>query len=92
MSVAENVKFLRLSNSWSIDDFAQRMELSVADCQAIESGVRVISSAEINRMCRIFDVSIDELFSERGNYDDDEGSVLMPLDDLQTLLGKMRDQ
>lgn len=91
MSVADNVKVLRLSNAWTVDEFAQRMGLSASECQAIEEGTRVISSGEINRMCNIFGVTIDELFLDRTNNDDDEGSVLMPIDDLQSLLGMMKD-
>lgn len=91
MGISDNVRSLRLERGWSLEAFAKRMEIAVQDAEQMENGQRVITSKEIQLMCKLFDVTIEELFAERQDYADDEGSVLMPIEDLQNLLGKMKD-
>ncbi|MBH0093438.1 helix-turn-helix domain-containing protein [Pseudoalteromonas sp. SCQQ13] len=67
--VGKNIKQIRESKSWT-------QEVLVAKCQIkqweitrstlakIESNVRRVTDIEVKRFAQIFDVSIDELFSE----------------------------
>ena len=66
--------------------------MSVADCRLIEDGRRVINSTEIKSICQVLGVSIDALFAmSSDDFAETEGSMLMPVDELQSLLGKMKD-
>ncbi|MGE6812235.1 helix-turn-helix domain-containing protein [Pseudoalteromonas nigrifaciens] len=67
--VGKNIKRIRESKSWT-------QEVLVAKCQIkqweitrstlakIESNVRRVTDIEVKRFAQIFDVSIDELFTE----------------------------
>ena len=93
MSVNENIRRLRVGNSLSIDSFAGLTGLSVADCQKIEAGTRPLSSAEVQKICSVLDVDVDTLMTATIPDPEarTEGSVLMPIDELQNLLGKMQE-
>lgn len=96
MSIGENVKRYREYYGMGMDEFAARMALPVEACEGIESGKRMLSSSEIQQICRILGVSLEALLSRQPSMpeavsEDDEGSILMPVDELQNLLGKMRE-
>ena len=92
MSIGQNVKVYREYNGMSIGDFASHVGLTV---EGIEAGVRMLSSSEIQRICRVLNVTLEALLSRQPTMpapqDDAEGSILMPVDELQSLLGKMRE-
>lgn len=95
MSIGQNVKVYREYNGISIEDFASQINLTVEECEGIEAGVRMLSSSEIERICRALNVTLEALLSRQPStpapQDDAEGSILMPVDELQSLLGKMRE-
>lgn len=94
MSVGENVKFYREKKPLSIAKFAGQIGLTVDECKLIESGQRTISSAEIQTICRVLDIGIEALLADRPSVhsnDSTDGSMLMPVEELQKLLGKMQD-
>lgn len=95
MSIGQNVKVYREYNGMSIGDFASHIGLTVEECEGIEAGVRMLSSSEIQRICRVLNVTLEALLSRQPTMpapqDDAEGSILMPVDELQSLLGKMRE-
>lgn len=94
MSVGENVKFYREKKPLSIAKFASLIGISVNDCVLIEAGQRTISSAEIRAICQVLDIGIEALLAERHEdepMDSSDGSMLMPIDELQQLLGQMKD-
>ena len=94
MSVGENVKFYREKKPLSIAKFAAYIGVTVSDCMLIESGQRTISSSEIRAICQVLDIGIDALLAEQHEdvpMDASEGSMLMPIDELQNLLGQMKD-
>ena len=93
MSVGRNIQYLREARGWSLFDFSGLTGISVPDCELIERGERVVSSAEIQRICKVMGINIDDLFRKR-DFDEedleDQGSVLMPVDKLQDLLNQMK--
>lgn len=98
MSIGQNVKVYRENSGIKIEDFAARIGLSVADCEGIEAGKRMLSSSEIQRICKVLNVSLEALLSKNPTPEcakkgdaDEEGSILMPVAELQSLLGKMRE-
>lgn len=90
MSIGENIQYYRNQSGLSIDDFARDVNLSACDCREIESGKRRLSSAEIQTICRVLNVSLDNLLSDNPTPED-HGSVVIPVAELQALLGKMND-
>jgi len=94
MSIAQNIRYYREHQSITLDDFSKKTGLTIADCIKIEAGQRPLTSAEITKVCEVLDISVDELISDRdvsapGPQRDPEGSVVMPLGELQNLLSMM---
>ncbi len=99
MSIGQNIKCYREYLSMSVEEFARQVGISVEDCGLIESGRRALTSAEIQKIGEVLDVTFDDLLASepvprRVNINPDgpeEGSVLMPMDELKNLLGKMQE-
>ncbi|MBR4985520.1 MAG: helix-turn-helix transcriptional regulator [Proteobacteria bacterium] len=98
MSVGNNIKRLRESRSLSLSDFASMTGMTVETCESIESGHRSLSSTEVQTICKALDVTFDVLVAEphvskESKEEDDEegGSLVMPVEELQNLLGKMNE-
>ena len=101
MSLGGNIKRIRTDKNISLESFAAKMGLSVDACAAIEDDNRSLSSVEIQTICQILDVTFDSLVYEKKSAveamdkqdeeDSAEESVLMPVDELQKLLGKMNE-
>lgn len=93
MSLGENIKMYRECKMMSLADFSSKTGIALDACQAIETGKRALSSTEIQTICRVLDVTFESLVTPppAPSISCTEGSVLMPVDELQSLLGKMRD-
>ena len=106
MSIGQNIKRYREKLSMSEEQFAEQVGITVQECRFIEAGRRALSSAEIQKIGEVLNVTFDDLLSSRPippaipkrpaarASDDDmpeEGSVLMPMDELKNLLGKMKE-
>ena len=95
MSIGQNVKVYREYNGMSIGDFASHVGLTVEERGGVDAGGRLLPWAEIRRICRVLTVAREALLSRQPTMpapqDDAEGSILMPVDELQSLLGKMRE-
>lgn len=96
MSIGQNIKCYRENLSMSEEEFAERVGLSVEECRFIESGRRALSSAEIQRIGEVLDVTFDDLLASKPipkpiRDVPDDCSVLMPMDELKNLLGKMQE-
>ena len=101
MSLGGNIKRIRTDRNISLESFAEQLGLPVEACLAIEDDNRSLSSVEIQTICQILDVTFDSLVYEKKSSleineaeenDAAEESVLMPVDELQKLLGKMNDE
>lgn len=94
MSVGENIKKIRNYHSISLEQLSAMTGIAIEDCEKIESGSRTLSSAEVQSICKALNVNFDTLvmatFPEP-DEDATEGSVLMPVEELQNLLGKMKE-
>lgn len=62
--LAEKIKKLREDRELSQEELASRLEVPRPSISQIESGQRDISSIELAKLSKIFDISIDELLSE----------------------------
>ena len=92
MSVGENIKIIRENKGISLEYFAQMTGISLANCEGIESGVRALTSSEVQAICNALGVTFDALVATPvQDVPANEGSVVMPVDELQHLLGKMRE-
>lgn len=94
MSLGANIKMFRESKLLSLAKFSGLTGISLEACQAIEEGKRALSSTEIQSICRVLGVTFDALVAPPQPEEDEcnaEGSLLMPADELQNLLGKMRE-
>ena len=92
MSVGENIRIIRESKGISREYFSQMTGISLANCEGIEAGVRALNSAEVQAICNALGVTFDALVaSPMQDAPENEGSVVMPVDELQNLLGKMRE-
>lgn len=89
MSLGENIQNIRISKNITLDRFAELTGISAENCEKIEAGRRALSSSEIQSICRVLDVSFDDLVTAP-RQQTDQASVLMPVDELQSLLGKMK--
>ncbi len=94
MSVGENIKRYREYSQMSIAKFAAATGIPMLDCMAIEAGQRAISSGELQNIARVLNATVDALLSEpqaEQPQNDGNSSVVMPIDELQKLLGNMKD-
>lgn len=92
MSIGENVKIYREKSGMTLEQLAQKLGISLLDCEGIECGRRILSSAEIQKICSVLDVSLENLLTQPPTDSTaEEGSILMPVDELQNLLGKMKE-
>ena len=108
MSIGQNIKRYRENLSMTEEQFAEKVGITVQECRFIEAGRRALSSAEIQKIGEVLNVTFDDLLSSRPippaipkrppvptpAADDEmpeEGSVLMPMDELKNLLGKMKE-
>ena len=92
MSVAENIKRYREYNQMSIAKFAVATGIPMQDCMAIEAGQRAIKSSELQVIARVLNATVDALLSEpQEPQNDNNSSVVIPIDELQKLLGNMKD-
>ncbi len=93
MSIAQNIRYYREHQSITLDDFSQKTGMAIVDCIKIEAGQRPLTSAEITKVCEVLSISVDELISDREiaatPQRDPEGSVVMPIGELQNLLSMM---
>ncbi len=92
MSVGENIKKIRESKSISLERFAELTGISLSSCQGIESGQRALNSAEVQSICRVLDISFEALVTVPASETlTEEESMVMPVDELKNLLGKMKE-
>ena len=92
MSLGENIKNIRESKSITMEQFSELTGISMENCEKIEAGKRALSSADIQSICKVLDVNFEALVTAPKTAPaPEEGSVLMPVDELQKLLGKMKE-
>ncbi len=90
MSLGENIKRIRESKNITLENLAELTGISVSDCEKIEAGKRALTSSEIQSICKTLGVSFEALVTApKPQPPVEEGSVLMPVDELKKLLGKM---
>ena len=94
MSVGENIKTIRQLRAISIERFSALTGISVENCNMIEAGARALNSSEVQIICRVLGVNFDALLAapKQDEQEDNDGSVPMPAEELENLLGKMRDE
>ena len=90
MSVGENIKKIRESQSITLEKFAELTGISLTSCQGIESGQRALNSSEVQSICRVLGVTFEALVAAPPPPKE-EASMVMPVDELRNLLGKMRE-
>lgn len=95
MSLGENIKSIRESKNITLESFAQLTGISADNCLKIESGQRALTSAEIQSICNVLGITFDDLVRspkqpQQPEPRSQDASVLMPVDELQKLLGKMK--
>jgi len=76
--LAEKIRILRKDRDMSQEDLASKLAVPRPSISQIESGQRDISSIELARLAKIFDVSIDELLSEAKEQKEMKRSHKMP--------------
>ena len=97
MSIGQNIKRYRENLSISEEQFAERVGITVDECRNIENGRRALSSLEIQKISEVLNVTFDALLSSKPipapapKDEPEEGSVLMPMDELKNLLGQMNE-
>ncbi len=92
MSIAQNIRRYRESQSISLDQFSKMTGLTIADCINIEAGQRPLTSAEIQTVCNALVISVDDLIAEPATEPQNGASVVMSFNELQNLLGMMNDK
>lgn len=65
-------------------------------CERIEAGSRPLTSSEVHTICKALDVTFDMLVAapkpaKKASDEEAGGSVVMPMEELQNLLGKMKE-
>lgn len=94
MSVGENIKKLRESKSLTLAEFAAKTGMDEQTCERIEAGNRPLTSSEVHTICKALDVTFDMLVAAPKPVKaegETGGSVVMPMEELQHLLGKMKE-
>ena len=93
MDLGTKIRNLREALQLSPEDFAQRVELPVAELSKIESGARATTHTELQKIAAVLGVSVDALFEQQeapGAPESEGQSVLIPMDKLSALLEKMK--
>ena len=95
MSVGANIRKFREKLGITEWDFARRIGVPVEDCMALETGERSLNSNEIRKIVDVLGVTLDDLLMDNPDREPETpatgGSVLMPMEALNELLGKMRE-
>lgn len=95
MSVGDNIKRLRESKSLTLADLAAKTGMDEAACESIEAGQRPLTSTEVRKICNALEVTFDVLVAApkptQAETVEAGGSVVMPVEELQHLLGKMKE-
>ena len=96
MSVGDNIKRLRESKSLTLADFAAKTGMDEATCESIEAGQRPLTSTEVKKICSVLEVTFDVLVAapkpkQEPEPEETGGSVVMPVEELKHLLGKMNE-
>lgn len=92
MSIAQNIRKYRESQSISLDRFSQLTGLSINDCIQIEAGIRPLTATEISTICYALNITSEELIAEpQETVKEEGGSVVIPLNELQNLLASMKE-
>lgn len=60
-----NIKKIRISNGYSIQDIARKLNVKTSIVDAWEHGIDIPSIEQANILCDIFSVSLDDIFSEK---------------------------
>ena len=64
-----NLKQHRLRKGWTLDDLAERSDLSKAFLSRLESGDRQASIAAVLTLCEVFELSMAEMFQTQVTFD-----------------------
>ncbi len=90
MGIGENIKAIRESKNISLIQFSAMTGIDAESCEKIEAGSRALNASEIQSICMALGVSFETLVAQRSDPEPEmQPSVLMPVDELQKLLGKM---
>ncbi len=76
--LAEKIKKLREDRDLSQEELASRLGVPRPSISQIESGQRDISSIELAKLSKIFDISVDELLSEEKEHREVKRQSKMP--------------
>lgn len=76
--LAEKIRKLREDRDMSQEDLALKLTVPRPSISQIESGQRDISSIELAKLAKIFDISIDELLTEEKEQKEIKRSAKMP--------------
>lgn len=66
--LGKNIVYFRQLNNWSQDTLSTKLGSDKAYLSQIENAKRSASTEYIDRLCRVFNVKVEELFKER-NFD-----------------------
>lgn len=91
MSIAQNIRHYRELKKLTIDNFSAQTGLSVSDCIKIEAGQRPLTADEITRVCNVLNITSDDLCSAPKEENHEGESVVISINELQSLLGMMKD-
>lgn len=66
--LGKNIVYFRQLNNWSQDTLSTKLGSDKAYLSQIENAKRSASTEYIDRLCRVFNIKVEELFKER-NFD-----------------------
>ena len=90
MSIARNIRHIRESKGMTLEMLSAKTGLAIATCVQIEAGVKAVSGDELVAICDALEVAPEDIQATT-NDEDSQSSVLMPMNDLQALLKKMKE-
>ncbi len=90
MNIGKTLQLLRTNAGLGVDDLAYKLDMDAKDIDNIENGSRSVTSAEIEKICQAFEISVDDFLRGKVLPQQTEGSVVIPVDKLNSLLSEMK--
>jgi transcriptional regulator with XRE-family HTH domain len=87
MQVCENIRIFRQLKGWSQEEMAHRLEMSVSGYGGIERGEIDIPLSRLEKIARVFEISLADLFSfnEKNYFHVGDNNTLTHLSQINSL-------
>ena len=86
-TLGKKIRLLRHQKSWSQEDVAKQLGISIPAFSKIETGINDINLSRLEQISKLFDMTVVQLLNTHGAEDQDVYSV-----EVNTLTHKLRER